>query len=305
MLFTVNSSFAQMKCSHLFEHRQSETQFEDIIGAKSNHFDPKPYYVEAFSQALRTLKPKIGNFSEMNLKLRDIRIQIAKKNSKDKDLYVFMKSTSSKDHFEGKLHDKSNVTDLYAEYEYQSATSRYKDLYMKVLNIYDRGGFTDPPVNEYSLRLKKQAGHRAVESDTHWLLNYETLHGEKKPMLVSAIVAKTNFAVDKKTPLFGVFNSFSRDIPRIKKHMEYLWDKTLSSKTERAEKAKAIAEFEWFYFQSNPWGRAAASIGDILSLSLQNETGLTIRKEFVHLDFDALTLGKDEYVDWRAPQMLK
>jgi hypothetical protein len=62
---------------------------------------------------------------------------------------------------------------------------------------------------------------------------------------------------------------------------------------------RLIAEFEWWFFVANPTARGAASLGDLLSLSLQISKGLKLRNEFLHMDWFALSRSLDDYVSWR------
>ncbi len=66
---------------------------------------------------------------------------------------------------------------------------------------------------------------------------------------------------------------------------------------------EALAAFEWCWFWTNPFGRAAASSGDALSLIVQKFRNFKMRDAFYHQDQEALLLPFDEYVAKRVKDM--
>jgi hypothetical protein len=160
----------------------------------------------------------------------------------------------------------------------------------------DRGEFTVGADNEITRRYARQAKKEfQITADRVWWINYETLNGSPNPILVSGSVAVNSLG----EKIFGIYNTFSRDVPSIVRHLKDLWNKILLTE-DKLEALSLIAEFEWFFFHSNPIGRAAASIGDVMSLSLQIEKGIPLRSQFVHLDFEALTRDRLSYIQWRT-----
>jgi len=95
-----------------------------------------------------------------------------------------------------------------------------------------------------------------------------------------------------------VSHAQNRDVTAIVDHLNSLWNQVLLSQDQSVSR-KLIAEFEWWFIVGNPTARGAASLGDILSLSLQLHKGLPIRQEFQHLDWYVLTRNLEDYVNWR------
>ncbi len=77
-------------------------------------------------------------------------------------------------------------------------------------------------------------------------------------------------------------------------HLYNLGDKVLKTQNYE-ERVKLIAQYEWWFFNSNPTIRGGASIGDIMSLSMQIKIGMPIRKVYYHKDFEALSMTLEDY----------
>jgi MoaA/NifB/PqqE/SkfB family radical SAM enzyme len=93
----------------------------------------------------------------------------------------------------------------------------------------------------------------------------------------------------------------SKDVPAGLAELEELWN-TVKNASDRDKQYKALAEFEWLFFQINPASRSGAALGDALSLVLQIATGMKLRKGYIHLD-QALAFSKDEYIVWRSEEL--
>jgi hypothetical protein len=270
-----------------------------ILGTSNQAFDPQAFYVERFAKLLQTAKPAVGNFPQLAEDFLKVRIAVARKNKHDNDLLTFLTSEEGKDFAAGRSGDSANATSIYPPGI--SALSRYDGLYENLLAKDVNGEFTTSDDNEYTRRMARFAKWKhKVHSDYSWIINYEFIGPKKKAVFISGL--KVVHGTWDGKPLFAVFNSFSKDLPVIKARLAALWDQSLSSNDPSQQRA-AIAEFEWLFFNSNPLGRAAASIGDLMSLSLQIATHQKLRDHFVHLDFSALTMSKADYVAWRIPQM--
>ncbi len=94
-------------------------------------------------------------------------------------------------------------------------------------------------------------------------------------------------------------------IPSILAHLQQLWDKMMADDLDRDQRVSALAEYEWWFFQANPFGRGGASIGDAMSLVAQSKMGLPLRARFEHLDFRALSMTLPEYKAGRSAELTK
>jgi len=297
---------ANNKCSDVFggeSTRNAEERLAAILGTTNEHFYPKNDYNQLFAKAITEFEPTPENFREALDYFLKVRIKIARGNRNDRDLLAALKSESAQKHFLGKSRDMTNVTSIYAESLYGDLSIRYKELYGLLESRRREGRFNTPDHNELIIRRNKQAKDYETKPspENSWWLHYEDIDGSGTKRLISGIIMKTDNVSADGIALYGIYNSFSRDVPKIVKHLERLWKRALIANSQR-EKVAAIAEFEWFFFQSNPLTRAAASIGDVMSLNLQYHLGLPMRTEFKHLDFYALTMTKDEYIEWRLNQ---
>ena len=94
-------------------------------------------------------------------------------------------------------------------------------------------------------------------------------------------------------------------IPSILAHLQQLWDKMMADDLDKDQRVSALAEYEWWFFQANPFGRGGASIGDAMSLVAQSKMGLPLRARFEHLDFRALSMTLPEYKADRSAELTK
>ncbi len=63
-----------------------------------------------------------------------------------------------------------------------------------------------------------------------------------------------------------VYNAEHADVPVIMRHLTECWDIVMDGALAVGDRVAALAEYEWWFFQANPFGRGAASMGDAMSL---------------------------------------
>ena len=94
---------------------------------------------------------------------------------------------------------------------------------------------------------------------------------------------------------FRVMHATGPQVPGIIAHLERLWATIHDEKTDLETKKLALAEYEWWFFQCNPYGRGGASLGDAMSMKAQIALGIQIRDEYVHQDLVALSSTLENY----------
>jgi hypothetical protein len=95
------------------------------------------------------------------------------------------------------------------------------------------------------------------------------------------------------------------DIPLIRKRLNSLWQDSFEQNNSPQKRMKSLAEFEWLWFWTNPFGRSGALLGDALSLIMQKkfiEDGLpiSIRTDYEMPDLQALSMPLDQYKKLRS-----
>ena len=94
------------------------------------------------------------------------------------------------------------------------------------------------------------------------------------------------------------------DVPRIMQYLSQLWNTILSSGTHLEQRLNDIAQLEWIFYRTNPFGRGAATTGRVLSLLLQKHianthAGFQIEQHFDRYDQLALDLDFSDYLTIR------
>ncbi len=102
-----------------------------------------------------------------------------------------------------------------------------------------------------------------------------------------------------------IYSAEYRDIPFMTRHLIGLWDRMMDETVGMDRRLPVLAACEWWFFQANPFGRGAASMGDAMSLIAQMKMGLSIRDKYEHLDFRALFMTLPEYVEYRVAELKK
>ena len=98
------------------------------------------------------------------------------------------------------------------------------------------------------------------------------------------------------------------DIPEIREELEGLWKGTLAEGSPPSDRVRDLARFEWLWYRANPFGRAGASTGALLSVLLRKRLeadGVRTRipETFAVQDHDALSLSLEAYVDRRVVEL--
>lgn len=286
MLFEV--SLAETSCQTIFRDKFTVEFLESIISVPpgSQFYGPSGEYGRVMSKALLNLDPQIGGFDFALRYLVEKRIEVIKSDLEN------AKTTEDIEFFKGQLKYMSSAptstmnkrmqgngwptdriqTPVRAENE---NFQRYKDFYqiLKATGIGFRSG---------SMEFERWSPPMPPNSPQ--------LHAPPLEIVFDGI--------------YWVKHAQNQDIPAILNHLSKLWDMTLKSR-DIPTTQRLIAEFEWWFFAGNPTARGAASLGDLLSLSLQINKGLKLRNDFLHMDWFALTCSLDDYVSWRLSMETK
>ncbi|NTV29596.1 MAG: hypothetical protein HGA80_05905, partial [Candidatus Omnitrophica bacterium] len=97
-----------------------------------------------------------------------------------------------------------------------------------------------------------------------------------------------------------LYNATSGEVQAIMKYLDNLWSVVNDLNGLLDDRIAALAEYEWWFFQANPFFRGAASIGDAMSLIAQLKMGLRLRDKFEHVDWPALSMTLPEYLEFRV-----
>src|SRR3989338_7792893 len=76
---------------------------------------------------------------------------------------------------------------------------------------------------------------------------------------------------------FVVFHAGAALIPHIMDHLGLLWRRVHDRSEVLDRRKEALAEYEWWFFQSNPKGTAGAAMGDAMSIIAQIALGIKLR----------------------------
>jgi len=104
----------------------------------------------------------------------------------------------------------------------------------------------------------------------------------------------------------------SEHVPMIiEKELEPRWERILNAELSMKDRVQALAEFEWLYYWTNPFGRSGAFTGKILSILLQIEMGqnsttlFQMDSNFHRYDQIALMTDLDDYRLLRRHELLR
>ncbi|MAI77976.1 MAG: hypothetical protein CL917_03470 [Deltaproteobacteria bacterium] len=99
-------------------------------------------------------------------------------------------------------------------------------------------------------------------------------------------------------PMVAHLHAPHTEISKILSHLDHLYDKVLTHE-KRLTQVTSLAEYEWWSFQSLLLSRGGASVSGSLSICMQNAIGLPLGSQFEKPDWDALVLGKEDYIGRR------
>jgi hypothetical protein len=274
------STFANSLCEQIFSPslNYSSSDLERVIAAPdSNEFSgPSRQYGKIMTEALLNVDPQVNGFNQALKFLVAKRIEVLKL-----DL-AKASSPEDKGYFETQLHYMSDAPD-------------------SLMNLRMNGGGDFPneriqtPVwprkGRYTefYKLIKESG---VFKNEGIYQEWSPPNSPNGPRLAAPALKIIDSGI------YMVSHAQNRDVTAIVDHLNSLWNQVLLSQDQSVSR-KLIAEFEWWFIVGNPTARGAASLGDILSLSLQLHKGLPIRQEFQHLDWYVLTRNLEDYVNWR------
>ncbi len=115
-------------------------------------------------------------------------------------------------------------------------------------------------------------------------------------------VARYSQKIEVDRGRFKVYSAPPALIPLIIRHLDGLWVEMMKAPANSDELFKYIAQYEWWLFQANPFGRASAAIGDAMSLAVQVVKGMPLRNGFESTDFKALSMTLDQYIAFRTKE---
>lgn len=115
------------------------------------------------------------------------------------------------------------------------------------------------------------------------------------------------YLVDADT--FFIEHAKDTNVPVLMKIMDSLWQSFFDRSKSLEKRIEILAHWEWLWFWTNPFGRAGASIGDGLSLLLQEQLisegyALKLRGGYHHQDLEALSRSRADYTAHRFGQLL-
>jgi hypothetical protein len=123
------------------------------------------------------------------------------------------------------------------------------------------------------------------------------------------ITERLEFPRDYKGDIFVVVHTSSADVPTIMSGIEVRWMQALNSRKNISGRLRAIAEMEWIYYWTNPFGRGGALTRRVLSLALQKaiseKNNFQVEDAFDYYDQHALTMQFSDYVEFRIDQLKK
>jgi len=120
----------------------------------------------------------------------------------------------------------------------------------------------------------------------------------------------------KESDEFTVFHAPIESAPDIMVHLGYLWMKIFDRSLNMKARKEALAQYEWWFFQANPYGRSGSAIGDAMSFIGQIALGIKIRTfnpgqdddeayrnfEKIRQDYQVLSKSLEHYVTDRTEE---
>jgi len=92
---------------------------------------------------------------------------------------------------------------------------------------------------------------------------------------------------------YYIRHAHASEVPLIRRELERLWENALSGNVE------SLYQFEWLWYRTNPFGRAGATTGSVLSILIQKHLDMKPQKCIGH-DLVALSTSVDNYAIHRS-----
>ncbi len=196
--------------------------------------------------------------------------------------------------------DEQRATNESEENVFEALTNRERlngegyRFYVTVVNHYGEGTYFDVLHEKIDQRLF--SGMSSDEKRAGFSKTYDFIGKD----------GETKTYDQKITELEGVFTIIHPSaelIPDIMAHLGNLWVLIHNKEEDIEKRKKALAEYEWWFFQANPMGRSGAAIGDAMSIIAQIDIGIKLRDRYVHQDFDALSRTLQDYIEERTKEL--
>jgi hypothetical protein len=97
------------------------------------------------------------------------------------------------------------------------------------------------------------------------------------------------FLVYRAVGNYYICHAHASEVPAIRRELERLWQASFMSISD-------LFRFEWLWYRANPFGRAGASTGAVLSILLQKCLSYPYPKRYEKYDLEALSLPVEEYI---------
>ncbi len=277
IIFTGNYALANNSCKFELAGSAATSRLESILSApaQDNFAGPSGTYGRTMASAIIEFSPTVGGFDHALQYFVSKRLEVIKNDlasaTTAAEQKLFEEQLSYMDpNSDSPLNKRlAGVGQHRIETSVRENSGRYKEFY----------------------KMIKQTGIGFPNGKMAWQRWSPTAPSEG-PDLQSAPLEIVHDGI------YWVKHARNEDVPAIIDHLRLLWDGVIESKNEQRTN-ELIAKFEWWFIVGNPTARGAASLGNILSLSLQIKKDLRLRKEFIHLDWYALSRSVDEYVQWR------
>lgn len=101
------------------------------------------------------------------------------------------------------------------------------------------------------------------------------------------------FLVYRAADDYYIRHAHASEVPEIRKELERLWQASFTSVAD-------LIRFEWLWYRTNPFGRAGASTGAVLSILLRKCLSYPYPKRYEKHDLEALSLPIEAYVAHRS-----
>lgn len=256
-------------------------KFKRLIGLDSD--EPlKNLFSEAMGDQAYITKPTPGNYKESVKSFAEIA----------KEMAVIKGDTVKAEMIEMGLKKFEGGMTAGATVSYASSKKGFSQpLFNRIKN-----NLFENPLNKKFVSI----GELPDGTETRVFLRTYFLKGESLQQRIEYDVIKGEIKV------IHLFNQLNPRLgsTKIHAHLESLWNIASNPSRSSLKRAKALAEFEWYFMNNNPFGRSGAVLGDGLSMAISRSAGFKLRNTFGNLDFEVLSRTLEEWMKIRPEQLL-
>ena len=227
-------------------------------------------------------------------------------------------------------------------YSSVSTEGRYSDLYWKLNNFFARKGFyqfwegnnqreSDFRIGTYASNLRKVFSSEQIQQlvkegslEEFYAIKHEAryINTDKTPDEVLQLLNRfKQFGVFRQKSFLGhtdfeqiiifdkyedyfylIYSGLKQDILAIMQELEKVWSGLLMNNLSIDERNRALADFEWLFYQINPLMRGGAALGTAFSVVARLALGMPLPETFVAQDQIALSEERDVYIKMRSQE---